>query len=221
MKNMAGMNMQQMQQMRQMMGSMPGMNASEGFNNMVSGYNNWVNSMNNAAAPFVKMMTPTTQSKFAAEWSDIANRITVYNIKNAELQYMMYMHGTNVMDKLAENIISKIEKGEEINSMMALYQEWLNISDKVYVNLFESEEYSKLMAEVSSMQLRLRKDIEAQLEKMMVGIPVATRSEMDEMYKTIYDLKKQVRQLEKMMEIDGEEVIEEEKPATARRTTKK
>jgi hypothetical protein len=39
----------------------------------------------------------------------------------------------------------------------------------------------------------------------MVGVPVATRSEMDEMYKTIYELKKQVRQLEKMLEIENEE----------------
>ncbi len=115
---------------------------------------------------------------------------------------MIYNQGTSVMDKLAENVVGKIEKGEEINSIMALYQEWLNLSDKVYVSLFESDEYSKLMAEVSAMQLRLRKDIENQVEKSLVGIPVATRSEMDELYKTIYELKKQVRELERSMNFD-------------------
>ena len=54
----------------------------------------------------------------------------------------------------------------------------------------------------------------------MVGIPVATRSEMDEMYKTIYDLKKQVRQLEKMLEI-GNETEEATEDKTARKTGKK
>ena len=124
---------------------------------------------------------------------------------------MIYNQGTTVMDKLADNIVGKIEKGEEINSIMALYQEWLNLSDKVYVSLFESEDYSKLMAEVSAMQLRLRKDIENQIEKSLVGIPVATRSEMDEMYKTIYDLKKQVRELERSMnfaEVSANEAAE-------------
>jgi hypothetical protein len=119
------------------------------------------------------------------------------------MQYMIYTQGNKVMDALVENISAKMQNGEEMKDMMALYQEWLNISDKVFVSLFESDEYSKLMAEVSAMQLKLRKDVEGQMEKMMVGIPVATRSEMDEMYKTIYDLKKQVRQLEKMLEIDG------------------
>jgi len=55
------------------------------------------------------------------------------------------------------------------------------------------------------------------MEKFMVGIPVATRSEMDELYKTIYDLKKQVRQLEKMLEIDGEETTEATEEKTTRR----
>jgi len=184
------------QQMRGMAGNFAP-SPNEVFANMLSSYNNWYGAMNNAFAPLAKMMPANQQTKTLAEWNDIANRIMVYNIKNAELQYMIYTQGTDVMDKVAENIVDKIKKGEEISSIMALYQEWLNISDKTYVSLFESDEYGKLMAEVSALQMKLRKDIELQLEKYMVGIPVATRSEMDELYKTIYDLKKQVRELEK------------------------
>lgn len=198
------------QQMRGMMNNMMPAN-SEVFGGMLNGYNNFQNMMANAAAPFAKMVTPNQHTKAIAEWSDISNRIMVYNIKNAEMQYMIYTQGNKVMDALVENISAKMQNGEEVKDMMALYQEWLNISDKVFVSLFESDEYSKLMAEVSAMQLKLRKDVEGQMEKMMVGIPVATRSEMDEMYKTIYDLKKQVRQLEKMLEIDGAVEATEEK----------
>jgi polyhydroxyalkanoate synthesis regulator phasin len=202
MKQAGQMGMNNFQQMRTMM---PGFNTSEMFGNALSGYNTWYGMLNNAVSPIVRMMTPNQETKNLVEWSDIANRMMVYNIKNAELQYMIYSQGAKVMDKLAENVMNKVQNGEEINSMMAMYQEWMNISDKIFVALFESDEYSQLMAEVSAMQLRLRKDIEAQLEKLMVGIPVATRSEMDEMYKTIYELKKQVRQLEKMLEIENEE----------------
>lgn len=209
--NQAGIN--GYQQMRGMMGNMMPSSADM-FGNMLNGYNTWYNMLNNAVAPMTKMMTPNQQTKTMMEWNDIANRMMVYNIKNAEMQYMIYNQGTKVMDNLAENIMNKIQKNEEIGNMMALYQEWLNLSDKTYVSLFESEEYSKIMAEVNAMQLRLRKDIEVQMEKFMVGVPVATRSEMDELYKTIYDLKKQVRQLEKMMELEGEETPAAETKAT-------
>ena len=216
-QQMGNMNVNGYQQMRQMMGSMPGVNGSEFFSNMLNTYNNMYNTLNGAVSPIVRMMTPNQQTKTVAEWQDIANRYTIYSIKNAELQYMVYTQGTKVMDALAENITNKIQHGEEVKSMMALYQEWLNISDKTFVSLFESSEYSQLMAEVSALQLKLRKDTELQMEKMLVNVPVATRSEMDELYKTIYDLKKEVRQLEKMMEIDTDE--EETTEAAAPKAT--
>lgn len=205
-------NYQQMQQM--MKGMMP--NSSDMFGGIMSSYQNLYNMMNSAAAPFSKLMTPNQHTKSMTQWADIANRMAEYNIKNAELQFMVYTQGTKVMDALAENIANKVKEGEEINSIMALYQEWLNLGDKTFVELFESEEYSKLMAEVNGMQLKLRKDVENEVEKFMVGIPVATRSEMDELYKTIYDLKKQVRELEKANEANAEEA----KPAAKKTATK-
>lgn len=216
-KGMGQMNQAGMNNYQQMRGMMNGMipSSADMFGGMMNNYTTWYNTVQNAVAPITKMMTPNQHTKTMLEWNDISNRLMVYNIKNAEMQYMIYNQGVKVMDSLAENIAAKIQKGEEVNNMMAMYQEWLNISDKVFVSLFESEEYSKIMAEVSSMQMKLKKDVEAQMEKFLVGVPVATRSEMDEMYKTIYDLKKQVRQLEKMLEIDG---TEEEK--TAKKTKK-
>jgi archaellum component FlaC len=191
-------------QMKQMMSSMPGMNGGDMFTNMLSAYQNMQSMMQNAVSPISKMVTPNKYTKSLAEWQDLADRTMVYNIKNAQLQYMMYAQGTKVMDALAESVMHKMEQGEEVKSMLALYQEWMNISDKQFVSLFESDEYSQLMAEVSALQLKLKKDMEGQMEKMLHGIPVATRSELDELYKTIYDLKKEVRQLSKMLEIDGE-----------------
>jgi len=219
MKNMGGMNMNGMQQMREMMGNMPGMNGTEMFSNVLSAYTNLHNMMDSAVSPITRMMTPNKYTKSAAEMQDIANRMMVYNIKNAELQYMVYNQGTKVMDALAENIAAKMENGEEVKSMMAVYQEWMNISDKTFVSLFESDHYSVLMAEVSALQLKLKKDVEGQMEKMLENVPVATRSEMDELYKTIYELKKEVRQLEKMMEIEEVETPAATEEATTAKTT--
>lgn len=204
-KQMNGMNVNGYNQMRQMMSSMPGFSGADIFGSMLNGYTNMHNMFESAVSPIARMVTPNQHTKAMAEWQDIANRAMVYNIKNAELQYMVYLQGTKVMDALAENVTNKMQHCEEVKSMMALYQEWMSISDKTFVSLFESEAYSQLMAEVSAMQLKLKKDIELQTEKMLVNVPVATRSEMDELYKTIYDLKKEVRQLEKMMELETEE----------------
>ena len=199
----AGMN--SYNQLRGMMG-----NGADVFGNVNKAYSSFTSMMNEAASPFSKLMPENAQSKTIKEWSDISKRIAEYNIKNAELQYMIYSQGTKVMDKLAESTAKKIQDGVEVKSMLGLYQEWMNISDKVYVSLFESTEYSKLMGEVSSMQNKLRKDIELQVEGMMKDIPVATRSQMDEVYKTIYDLKKKVREMAAKMTVAADSVVEDE-----------
>lgn len=192
-----------MEQMRGMMGNfMP--TGSDVFGNMLQSYNGLYNNMQSAMAPMARMTTPNKYTKNMAEWNDLANRMVQFNIKNAEMQYMVYEQGQKVMEELAHSLTQKVQSGEEITSVMDLYQEWMRISDKTFVKLFESESYSELMAEVSSMQMRLKKDMELQMESALASFPVATRSELDELYKTIYDLKKQVRQMEKMMEVESD-----------------
>ena len=136
--------------------------------------------MMSAVSPFAKLMGSNNDTKTMTEWADIINNMNVYQIKNSEMQYMVYQTGMNVMNKIAENTMHKIENGEEVNSMMKLYQEWLNLSDAEYVKLFETDEYSALMAEVSAMQLRLKKDIE-KLTKKTVAIDIREirRAELD------------------------------------------
>lgn len=188
------------------------------FTSMLSNYNSMYNQMMTAVSPFAKLMTPNADTKTQEEWNKIMNNMNIYNLKSAEMQYMVYQTGTKAMEKIAETVMHKIENGEEVNSIMKLYQEWLNTSDTVYVELFETDEYSKLMAEVSALKLRIKKDVEGQMEKMFVNVPVATRSEMDEVYQTIYDLKKEVRQLQSMLELDTTPV---EAPAKKTATKKK
>ncbi len=69
--------------------------------------------------------------------------------------------------------------------------------------------------------MNLRKEINLKLEKSLANVPVATRSEMEEMHKAIYDLKKQVRQLEKMLEMETEVEETPAPKATAKKSTAK
>ncbi len=220
MKHMNDAGMNNFHQMRDAMNKFSH-NGSQVFGNMNNAYTNWMGQMSEAAAPFTKMMTPNQHTTALQEWNEINKRIVEFNMKNAELQYMVYNQGAKVMDKLAEHTAKKIKDGGEVTSIVDMYQEWLNISDKVYVSLFESNDYSKLMAEVGSMQMKLRKDIDLQTEKMFKDIPVATRSEMDDVYKTIYELKKKVRQLEKMLDMEGDEELVKPAPKKASKPTGK
>ena len=51
---------------------------------------------------------------------------------------------------------------------------------------------------------------------MLNNVPVATRSEMDELYKVIHELRKRINTLEKQIDTDGVEVVEEKETKKAK-----
>lgn len=226
MNNMKSMFMDGFRQNNQMMNDMMG-NAKSSWNNMfpmmnqnpfmnmMNSYNQFYGQMNSAVSPFMKLMTPTNDMKTMQEWNHIINNMNIYNIKSSELQYMVYETGMKVMENIAENLMHKVENGEEVNSMMKLYQEWLNLSDAEYVKLFETDSYSQLMAEVSALQLGIKKDVELQMEKAFVNIPVVTRSEINEVYQALYDLKKELRAAQQTSKAATARVTTETKVAEA------
>ncbi|MDQ3141799.1 MAG: hypothetical protein M3Q56_06085 [Bacteroidota bacterium] len=178
---------------------MPGVQQNP-FSNIMSSYTEWSNMLENAASPLTKLMTPNNQTEAFNTWKEISEMMIQYNVKNAELQYLLYTTGTKSMETMAEALSAKMKNGEEISSIIKLYQEWLNNSDKIFAELFNSDDYSKLMTEVSSLQLKIKKSMDNQMEKLYFNhLPIATRTEMDEVYQNLYDLKKQVRKLEKML----------------------
>ncbi len=197
-------------------------NGNNIFAEMLSNYTNMYNQMQNAFAPFAKLITPNAFTKNTEAMSNIMDMMNRYQILNSQMQYMTYVTGVKAMDQMGLNMAAKMQEGKTFDSMQDMFKEWLNTSDKYFVELFETEEFSKIQAETSALSLRIKGAIDAQMEGMFANVPLVPRSEMDELYKTVYELKKRVRTLEKELENNGEEVTEAKaatKPA-AKKTTK-
>jgi hypothetical protein len=220
MGKMMDMNKSAYDNMKNMMGgNMPDMNEMMGT--MMNNYNQWNSAISNAVAPLTKLVAGNNTMKVNMEEArEIADMMIAFNVKNAQMQFMTYNTGLKAMEEVAENIYGKIRNGEEMNDFTSIYSNWLNTNDKHFVKLFETEAYSKIMSEVSAMQLTLKKKIETQMEKGMAHLPLINRTEMDELYKTIYELKKRVNMLEKQLDADSVAVVEEAPKAIAKKAAK-
>jgi hypothetical protein len=180
-----------------MTGMMPSSN--ENFDQLYNYYNSFYNTMNNAAAPLMKMMTPGKQKDQMEMMGEMAHEMALYNMKNSQMQYMMYVTGIKAQEEVANHMYEKMQSGEEINNFMNVYQEWLNTNDKVFVGLFDSEEYSKMQSELHSLGMRLKRKIDLQMEKSFENLPLINRTEMDSLYKTVQDMKKRISDLQKQI----------------------
>ncbi|MEO6692337.1 MAG: poly(R)-hydroxyalkanoic acid synthase subunit PhaE, partial [Saprospiraceae bacterium] len=172
--------------------------SSNPYLSMMEMFTQWRNSMNEAVSPLTKLMNTNPLIKDAQNWNELSDMMVQYQIKNSELQYMVYQKGLIVMNKLTDKVTIKLKSGESIESVVRLYQDWLMIGDETFSELFNSDTYSKLMTEVSSLQMRIKNQLDLQMEKMLSShLPIATRTELNEVYKYIYDLKKTVHNLER------------------------
>lgn len=209
--NMFDMNKGSMDQMRSFFVNANPVNANT-FANMNEQYSKVWNMMNEASAPMMKMMGNSAASNNMNVANDLMNELNLFMMKNAQVQYATYNSGLEAANEFAENVYTKMKNGEDMSNFMNVYSEWLNTNDKHLTQLFSTAEYSKMQAELNTFGMKLKQQMNAQMEKAMQNVPVVPRSEMDELYKTVYELRKRVNMLEKQIDTDTE-VSTEAKPA--------
>lgn len=141
------------------------------------------------------------------------DKAAAYQVKNAQMQYLMYGAGQKAIEKSIETLSSKMQNNTEITSFQNFFNEWVNTNEKVYVELFNSDDFSALKAEVLELSLEVKKSLENQFISNFEQYPLVFKNEMEEVYKTIYELKKTIKNLQSKL-MDGVLAEEEETKTT-------
>jgi len=121
-----------------------------------------------------------------------------------------------VMEALAE----KSKKGEKIRSVRDLNRLWLESADKVFTEMYASEGYLKAQRELSSAGMSFKIMQQEVVEMVLKGLNLPTRSELDDAYKTLYELRKEVKALKKAMREQTKPNIEAKPAMEAKAATK-
>ncbi|MBF0517482.1 MAG: hypothetical protein HQK97_10280, partial [Nitrospirae bacterium] len=135
------------------------------------------------------------------------NLYSVYIAKNAEFQHKIYIAGEKASKKVVEAIANKIKAGEEIKSYNDFYKMWTDINEAEYFDLFNTEEFSTVQGGLLESALEFRKYFHKLMELHLSDLPIPVRSEIDDMYKTLYELKKKVRVLEKKLNVKNDKEV--------------
>ncbi len=95
-----------------------------------------------------------------------------------------------------------------------MYNEWIKTNEKTFSDLFATDEFSKVKADALTLTMEVKKHFQKQFENVFEQYPIAFKSEMEEVYKTIHDLKKTVKDLQTKLAMQNAasvELFEEEK----------
>ena len=128
---------------------------------------------------------------------DIIKKYTNYLEHYSRFQHIVYTTGQKATEELVNEAIDKAEKGESFASFDEFFKKWVTVNENIFTELFRSEEFTQLQADIDDSGLDIKKDFQEIMETMLKEYPVARRSEMTELHKIIHDLKKRVNSLEK------------------------
>ncbi|HMK34820.1 MAG TPA: poly(R)-hydroxyalkanoic acid synthase subunit PhaE [Desulfomonilaceae bacterium] len=129
--------------------------------------------------------------------SQAADRFNIFQTTMAEFVSLLYLPVEKSVKVVQEKIASLADEGKLPETSKDVYNLWLKVLEGHYMTLFKSPEYTSTLGktiDALSEFITARQQI---LQDILQFFPIPTQTDMDELYKEIYLLKKRVKQLEK------------------------
>ena len=170
-------------------------------------------SLTDTFAPLMKLVTPSKEKENIELAMANFDKVATYQTKLNLLQNHLYTTGQKVSNELFSHMTEKMKDATMTSSFQPFFNDWVNINEKHYTQLFSTDEFSKLKGELTTISMEIKKNLEKQFENRVESFPLVVKSEMSELYKTIHDLKKTIKTLESRLNTT------ETTKTTARKTT--
>ena len=96
--------------------------------------------------------------------------------------------------------IKSLEKGEGVKTFKEFYDMWSKHVENAMETYFYTDEFSKLIAKTADSAMIFKIEYNKLVEKALADLPIVTISQVDNVYKKVYDIRRELRNLQKEME---------------------
>lgn len=111
---------------------------------------------------------------------------------------------------LNESYKEMITKGNDFKTFKDFYQMWYEINEKAAEKLFATDEFSQAFADFSDKYFKYMAAYNAVLERSLSQLPIPTDKDMNSLYLTVYNLRKDMRDLKRKVKTLKEELVKHE-----------
>jgi class III poly(R)-hydroxyalkanoic acid synthase PhaE subunit len=137
------------------------------------------------------------------------NSYTDFNIMLAEFYASIEGAAMQALETMQQKLADlEVEKGPNALSFRDVYGLWWHTNEQVYEELFRTDEFSRLLGKLVDRGMQFRTDIQAYIEEVTKELPFPNRSEMNHLYKAVYQMKHEIRRMSKeLAELRGEQGV--------------
>lgn len=162
-------------------------------------YNSWIKGYESSFGKFIKMPMVGPSRQVLDKIHKSIDSFMKYCGGIVDFNLVLYAPGKQSIEELSEKA-SSILKGEVSQEKYKEFYEILikTFEDRFY-QLFKTPAFSEVLKTTLEATMEFRKDHFAVVEEVLKSTPIITRSEINDVYQELYNLKKKVKDLEKLL----------------------
>lgn len=107
---------------------------------------------------------------------------------------------SNSMQILVERYQEGLKEGKMVTSFREFYNLWYGVTEEILLALLNTDEFSKAFGDFSDKYAQYTIAMNKVYERMLASLPIPTKTDMDSLYRTVYGLRKDVRDLRRELD---------------------
>lgn len=140
---------------------------------------------------------------------------------STEYHLILAKTSAQAFEEVMKELVALSERGEKVDSVRQLMNLWLDTIDHTFSKLYKSEEYLDVQRELSTAVMKYRLQEQEITEIVLKALNLPTRSELDDAYRSLYELRKEVKAIKKTLkEREGATAQVEATPAPKKAASK-
>lgn len=122
-----------------------------------------------------------------------------FNLQQASFDYQLVLLEVwlKTVEEFLRVLLSMTEKGETIQHWQQILQVWSQLFDRTFAQTFQSDHPLQVRGKLLNTAITFRKQQQKLLEVVLKGNDLPTRGEVDEIHRSIYELRKEMKSLKK------------------------
>ena len=134
-----------------------------------------------------------------ADYMNCVNQANKAMISMGALLAIVMKTAKDSFADIAEKVQKDLAAGKSITTFRDFYKVWYTVTEDAYEKLLLTDEFSKAFTDFSDKYALFMIAKNKVVERMLSSIPIPTNTDMKSLYKTVYDLRKDVRDLKKAL----------------------
>ena len=120
-------------------------------------------------------------------------------IPMGELMAVITKTAQESFQQIAEKVQADLAEGKSITTFRDFYTVWYSVTEAAYEKLLATDEFAIVFDDFSDRYAQFMIAQNKVYERMLAFLPIPTNTDMKSLYKTVYDLRKDVRDLKRAL----------------------